>query len=45
MYSSFFLYRNHVVLQESAQHVSRFIALASVGNPGKKKVIMLSLGF
>ncbi|PIO22963.1 hypothetical protein AB205_0076070, partial [Aquarana catesbeiana] len=30
-------YRNHVVLQESAQHVSRFIALASVGNPGKKK--------
>ncbi|XP_018418197.1 PREDICTED: CWF19-like protein 1 isoform X2 [Nanorana parkeri] len=32
-------YRNHVVLQESAQHVSRFIALASVGNPGKKKCI------
>ncbi|XP_073477381.1 CWF19-like protein 1 isoform X1 [Aquarana catesbeiana] len=32
-------YRNHVVLQESAQHVSRFIALASVGNPGKKKYI------
>ncbi|KAM9311060.1 LOW QUALITY PROTEIN: CWF19-like protein 1 [Gastrophryne carolinensis] len=30
-------YRNHVVLQESAQHVSRFIALASVGNPAKKK--------
>ncbi|XP_040295132.1 CWF19-like protein 1 [Bufo bufo] len=32
-------YRNHVVLQENAQHVSRFIALASVGNPGKKKYI------
>uniref|UniRef100_A0A8C5MBC9 CWF19-like protein 1 n=1 Tax=Leptobrachium leishanense TaxID=445787 RepID=A0A8C5MBC9_9ANUR len=30
-------YRNHFVLQESAQHVSRFIALASVGNPAKKK--------
>ncbi|KAM4678449.1 CWF19-like protein 1 isoform 2-T2 [Discoglossus pictus] len=32
-------YRNHLVLQESAQHVSRFIALASVGNPNKKKYI------
>ncbi|KAM3927554.1 CWF19-like protein 1 [Leptodactylus fuscus] len=32
-------YRNHVVLQENAQHVSRFIALASVGNPGKKKYL------
>uniref|UniRef100_A0A8C5MAF0 CWF19-like protein 1 n=1 Tax=Leptobrachium leishanense TaxID=445787 RepID=A0A8C5MAF0_9ANUR len=32
-------YRNHFVLQESAQHVSRFIALASVGNPAKKKCI------
>ncbi|KAM4037926.1 CWF19-like protein 1 [Anomaloglossus baeobatrachus] len=32
-------YRNHVVLQENAQHVSRFIALASVGNPAKKKYI------
>ncbi|XP_053574704.1 CWF19-like protein 1 isoform X2 [Bombina bombina] len=32
-------YRNHLVLQENAQHVSRFIALASVGNPDKKKYI------
>lgn len=30
--------RNHNVLQENAQHVSRFIALASVNNPAKKKV-------
>ncbi|MEQ2212842.1 hypothetical protein XENOCAPTIV_005765 [Xenoophorus captivus] len=29
--------RNHVVLQENAQHVSRFIALAAVNNPAKKK--------
>ncbi|XP_076862914.1 CWF19-like protein 1 [Brachyhypopomus gauderio] len=32
-------YRNHVVLQENAQHVSRFIALAAVNNPGKKKYL------
>uniref|UniRef100_A0A3P9HA38 CWF19-like protein 1 n=1 Tax=Oryzias latipes TaxID=8090 RepID=A0A3P9HA38_ORYLA len=32
-------YRNHVVLQENAQHVSRFIALATVGNPAKKKYL------
>ncbi|KAM9496645.1 CWF19-like protein 1 [Clarias gariepinus] len=32
-------YRNHTVLQENAQHVSRFIALASVNNPGKKKYL------
>ncbi|XP_053321529.1 CWF19-like protein 1 [Spea bombifrons] len=32
-------YRNHLVLQENAQHVSRFISLASVGNPAKKKYI------
>ncbi|KAM9845990.1 CWF19-like protein 1 [Aulostomus maculatus] len=32
-------YRNHVVLQESAQHASRFIALATVNNPGKKKYL------
>lgn len=32
------LHRNHMVLQENAQHVSRFIALAAVNNPGKKKV-------
>ncbi|KAI1888456.1 hypothetical protein AGOR_G00185320 [Albula goreensis] len=32
-------YRNHMVLQESAQHVSRFIALASVNNPAKKKYL------
>uniref|UniRef100_A0A671YDY5 CWF19-like protein 1 n=1 Tax=Sparus aurata TaxID=8175 RepID=A0A671YDY5_SPAAU len=32
-------YRNHIVLQENAQHVSRFIALATVNNPGKKKYL------
>lgn len=32
-------YRNHLVLQENAQHVSRFIALASVNNPAKKKYL------
>ncbi|KAK0154510.1 CWF19-like protein 1 [Merluccius polli] len=32
-------YRNHMVLQENAQHVSRFIALASVNNPAKKKYL------
>ncbi|KAM9327368.1 CWF19-like protein 1 [Pholidichthys leucotaenia] len=32
-------YRNHVILQENAQHVSRFIALASVNNPAKKKYL------
>uniref|UniRef100_A0AAY4DAH6 CWF19-like protein 1 n=1 Tax=Denticeps clupeoides TaxID=299321 RepID=A0AAY4DAH6_9TELE len=32
-------YRNHVVLQESPRHVSRFIALAAVNNPGKKKYL------
>ncbi|XP_028253088.1 CWF19-like protein 1 [Parambassis ranga] len=32
-------YRNHVILQENAQHVSRFIALATVNNPGKKKYL------
>ncbi|KAK2882949.1 CWF19-like protein 1 [Channa argus] len=32
-------YRNHVVLQENAQHVSRFIALACVNNPSKKKYL------
>ncbi|KAF7656109.1 hypothetical protein LDENG_00046290 [Lucifuga dentata] len=32
-------YRNHVVLQENAQHVSRFIALATVSNPAKKKYL------
>ncbi|XP_062860120.1 CWF19-like protein 1 isoform X2 [Trichomycterus rosablanca] len=32
-------YRNHLVLQENAQHVSRFIALAKVNNPGKKKYL------
>lgn len=31
-------YRNHIVLQENAQHATRFIALANVGNPEKKKV-------
>lgn len=32
-------YRNHLVLQENAQHVSRFIALATVNNPAKKKYL------
>ncbi|XP_048342142.1 LOW QUALITY PROTEIN: CWF19-like protein 1 [Sphaerodactylus townsendi] len=32
-------YRNHTVLQESAQHVSRFIALANVGNEDKRKYL------
>ncbi|XP_077449775.1 CWF19-like protein 1 [Stigmatopora argus] len=32
-------YRNHIVLQENAQHVTRFIALAKVNNPGKKKYL------
>ncbi|XP_035282640.1 CWF19-like protein 1 isoform X1 [Anguilla anguilla] len=32
-------YRNHMVLQENAQHVSRFIALANVNNPAKKKYL------
>lgn len=34
----FSFHRNHMVLQENAQHVSRFIALAKVNNPLKKKV-------
>ncbi|XP_029020085.1 CWF19-like protein 1 [Betta splendens] len=32
-------YRNHNILQENAQHVSRFIALSSVNNPAKKKYL------
>ncbi|XP_074965641.1 CWF19-like protein 1 isoform X2 [Phalacrocorax aristotelis] len=32
-------YRNHTVLQETPQHVSRFIALADVGNTTKKKYL------
>ncbi|XP_077355654.1 CWF19-like protein 1 [Festucalex cinctus] len=32
-------YRNHMVLQENAQHVTRFIALATVNNPAKKKYL------
>ncbi|XP_062436560.1 CWF19-like protein 1 isoform X2 [Rhea pennata] len=32
-------YRNHIVLQETPQHVSRFIALADVGNTSKKKYL------
>ncbi|KAJ7345364.1 hypothetical protein JRQ81_001314 [Phrynocephalus forsythii] len=32
-------YRNHTVLQETAQHVSRFVALASVGNAEKGKYL------
>lgn len=40
MYNCIFLIvkRNHQVLRESAQHVTRFISLAQVGNPDKKKV-------
>ncbi|XP_059843563.1 CWF19-like protein 1 isoform X4 [Hypanus sabinus] len=32
-------YRNHVVLQENAQHVTRFIALANISNFSKKKYL------
>ncbi|XP_028399812.1 CWF19-like protein 1 [Dendronephthya gigantea] len=32
-------YRNHRVLQEPAQHVTRFISLANVGNTLKKKYL------
>ncbi|XP_069484440.1 CWF19-like protein 1 isoform X2 [Ambystoma mexicanum] len=32
-------YRNHIVLQENAQHVGRFIALANVGNINKRKYL------
>lgn len=32
-------YRNHMVLQETPQHVTRFIALADVGNTSKRKVL------
>lgn len=32
-------YRNHIVLQENVQHATRFIALANVGNPEKKKYL------
>lgn len=38
LYISVSILRNHIVLQENAQHVSRFIALAGVNNPAKKKV-------
>ena len=31
-------YRNHIVLTEPATHVSRYIALAEVGNKQKQKV-------
>lgn len=32
--------RNHHVLRETAQHVTRFISLAHVGNTAKKKVMI-----
>lgn len=35
--------RNHRVLQGSAEHVTRFIALANVGNKEKQKVFSVSL--
>lgn len=31
-------YRNHRMLAESTKHVTRFLGLAKVGNPDKKKV-------
>ena len=33
----YFIYRNHEVLSSEQKHVTRFIALANVGNPDKKK--------
>ncbi|XP_015747688.1 PREDICTED: CWF19-like protein 1 [Acropora digitifera] len=38
-------YRNHQVLREAAQHVTRFISLAQVGNPDKKKDTTLSQNY
>ena len=35
--------RNHRVLQEPAQLVTRFLSLANVGNATKKKVIKLHI--
>ncbi|XP_078276031.1 CWF19-like protein 1 isoform X1 [Rhinoraja longicauda] len=32
-------YRNHMILQENAQHVTRFIALANISNTSKKKYL------
>ena len=32
-------YRNHKILNEGAKHVTRFLALAKVGNAEKKKVM------
>ncbi|XP_078481216.1 CWF19-like protein 1 [Ciona intestinalis] len=32
-------YRNHTVLAEPSRHVTRFIALSSVGNPNKEKYL------
>ena len=31
-------YRNHRVINEASRHVTRFIGMARVGNPAKKKV-------
>lgn len=33
----YFKFRNHMILQENAQHVTRFIALANISNTSKKK--------
>ena len=33
-----FCYRNHKILGEKARQVTRFVALAKVGNPEKRKV-------
>ena len=38
IFSGCIVKRNHQVLREAAQHVTRFISLAHVGNPDKKKV-------
>ena len=38
-----FYVRNHRILQEDQQHVTRFIALANVGNPDKKNRVSIKL--
>ena len=39
-----FYLRNHRILQEDQQHVTRFIALANVGNPDKKNRVSITKG-
>ena len=38
IFSACIIKRNHQVLREASQHVTRFISLAQVGNSDKKKV-------